>query len=117
MGTHACLERGRTHFGQKRLPRSDQTCQKPGFPPPHAKPLHLALLEFFMDERTRAYATAWVLEPDLEEAGGEGESVEGEWGGKRRKKSRFGIQVEGRREGRTGPIGGGRAGEGEDAEE
>ena len=38
-------------------------------------------------------------------------------GGKRRKKSRFGIQVEGGREGRTGPIGGGRAGEGEDAEE
>ena len=54
MGTHACLERERTHFGQKRLPQSEQTCQKPGFPPPHANPLHFALLEFFMDERAIA---------------------------------------------------------------
>ena len=38
-----------------------------------------------MDERTEAYATARVLEPDFEVAEGEGESVEGEWGGKRRK--------------------------------
>ena len=53
-GIHACLERERTHFGQKRLPQSEQTCQKPGFPPPHAKPLHLALLEFFMGEHTIA---------------------------------------------------------------
>ena len=53
-GIQACLERERTHFGQKRLPQSEQTCQKPGLPPPHAEPRHLALLEFFMGERKTA---------------------------------------------------------------
>ena len=65
MGEHACLELGRTHFGQKRLPQSGQRCLNPGFPPPHAKPLHLALLVFFMDESTGALAKTWMLEPDL----------------------------------------------------
>ena len=54
VGRHACLELGRTHFGQKRLPQSGQRCLNPGFPPPHAKPLHLTLLVFFMVERTGA---------------------------------------------------------------
>ena len=65
MGRHACLELGRTHFGQKRLPQSRHRCLNPGFPPPHAKPLHLTLLVFFMVERTGALAKAWMLEPDL----------------------------------------------------
>ena len=47
-GMQACLYRGRTHFGQKRLPQIGQKCQKPGFPPPHPEPRHLALLEFFI---------------------------------------------------------------------
>ena len=65
MGEHACLELGRTHFGQKRLPQSGQRCLNPGFPPPHAKPLHLTLLVFFMVERTGVLAKAWMLEPGL----------------------------------------------------
>ena len=65
VGRHACLELGRTHFGQKRLPQSGQRCLNPGFPPPHAKPLHLALLVFFMDESTGALAKTRMLEPDL----------------------------------------------------
>ena len=54
-GMQACLYRGRTHFGQKRLPQIEQQCQKPGFPPPQQEPRHLALLEFFIARERQRY--------------------------------------------------------------
>ena len=99
MGRQACLELVRTHFGQKRLPQSGQRCQNPGFPPPHTKPLHLTLLVFFMIERTGVLARAWMLEPGLWRRKAEVRAwyVPGE--GKRRKTSRFGIQVRNKEKG------------------
>ena len=54
-GMQACLYRGRTHFGQKRLPQIEQKCQKLGFPPPHPELRHLALLEFFIARKRQRY--------------------------------------------------------------
>ena len=52
MTRHLCLILNSTHFGQNQLQHLLHICLNLGFPPPHASPLHLDLLEFFLTGRS-----------------------------------------------------------------